>query len=78
MDIYGKGFMYDRCTRFHLFSEATITNFQFVHEFQDRRKELELLDDCLGEALTKRAVPVTIALSAATYLAIREGFLKVI
>ncbi|XP_031641008.1 OCIA domain-containing protein 1-like [Contarinia nasturtii] len=42
----------------------------------DRRKELELFDDCLGEALTQKAVPVTIALSAATYMAIKEGFLK--
>ncbi|XP_055320097.1 uncharacterized protein LOC129577320 [Sitodiplosis mosellana] len=45
-------------------------------KFYDRRKEVELLDDCIGEALTKRAVPITIALSAATYFAIREGFLK--
>lgn len=49
----------------------------FIDVLQDRRKEVELLDDCIGEALTKRAVPITITLSAATYLAIREGFLKV-
>lgn len=49
----------------------------FIDVFQDRRKEVELLDDCIGEALTKRAVPITITLSASTYLAIREGFLKV-
>lgn len=44
---------------------------------QDQRKEVELMDDCVAEALTKRAVPITIITSVATYMAIRNGFLRV-
>lgn len=35
------------------------------------------MDDAVNEAMATRAVPITVALSAATYFAIREGFLKV-
>lgn len=35
------------------------------------------MNDCLDEALVKRGVPITIALSAATYYAIRKGFIRV-
>lgn len=38
---------------------------------------MELMDDAVNEAMATRAVPITVALSAATYFAIREGFLKV-
>lgn len=44
---------------------------------QDRRKELELLDDTIGEAFGKRAIPITIALSVSTYGLIQYGYLRV-